>query len=631
MKPYKAISAVLIVSVALSLLPVGFQRDDASGSIVPLEVKQAHAVPVAVPGAAFIAECAAAAGISAGDLVATVVGISTVSTGMAFGYDQGVKMGSDLTSNLNNLIEAADYPPYDTLSEQDQQSWGSKENYDAAKFNSLLDAFGIGEDRDSFYSSGGANFEFSENVKDRLEQLGRIGSNWANGAANTVNDLLASLSEGHEQVFQQYYGVSQYEEVNGTDYTEWPENFPATVYVNKGNYFRIDQVYSTQNNVLQRASGRDIYWVIFFNERQWHSVLFSKEPFMYGSRSDAASEQGVPAVSLTGTSQEKTINGNTFYYVDLETTRRGSYSNPTMQITNITYAQTSYDKFEKMCEQILYGQNLAIGEMPIDVAGYPQDISQDGEKPIYYPNDGITDSVTWDDYEVPTINVPGADLSTIEGILQKLKFDSDSCLQVYDHHIYSFLVGMKTDVTKLMGDIKQILQNLKFDNSMNLNVYDGNVYNMLLQIRELLNQSKYNDGNFKVHDLGVFDNLTDIQSSLLEIITILKTPDVNDLVGDFDFDQLKQNSEDIVDRLSELAPFGAFALIASMLAIWTGVYQINDPSFTVPFNFADSGNVVINLSWLSDLQPVIDFFMISLLIWCLANASMRMIEREAAS
>ena len=125
-------------------------------------------------------------------------------------------------------------------------------------------------------------------------------------------------------------------------------------------------------------------------------------------------------------------------------------------------------------------------------------------------------------------------------------------------------------------------------------------------------------------------NTSGITSRLDVIIALLSTPDVNDIIGDFDYDGLLRNAEDLRSKLSTLAPFGAFALISAMLAIWSQSSVLTTPRIEVPFNFFGSGNSVsLDMSWLTDIQPVIDFCMISLLILCLVNASVRIIEMEA--
>lgn len=135
----------------------------------------------------------------------------------------------------------------------------------------------------------------------------------------------------------------------------------------------------------------------------------------------------------------------------------------------------------------------------------------------------------------------------------------------------------------------------------------------------------------RVHDEGVFDNLTDIGTQLNTIISILRTPDVDDVVGDFDYEELLSNADALRERLAKLAPFGAAALMAAMLAIWSGSGVLQTPRFDVPFNFSVNEQIVnIDLSWLEGVKPVIDFFMLSMLIFCLVNASMRIIEMEAA-
>lgn len=214
-----------------------------------------------------------------------------IGSGMNIANETGVKYGENLSHNLSALIETADYPDYDTLTEEQKNLWGSKTNYDAAKFNSLMTAFNLGGSRDGYYASDGGNFEFSDDASERLQQLGRIGQNWINRAGNAfgvVRGMLTSRSD----VVQGYLGrVENFTYDSAAVADEWPEGIPSNVIITSGSRFGWASkraASSTKYDVFMRGSTSAVYYVMWIygtgNYPTQIQYMFSRDPFVYGSR-----------------------------------------------------------------------------------------------------------------------------------------------------------------------------------------------------------------------------------------------------------------------------------------------------------------------------------------------------------
>ncbi len=607
------LAPIMVLTLIMSSLPVDICVSDTGN--LNINGNTAHANPVVAPALEFLSECAAATGLSSSQFVATVAGVSTVATGTAWAKDQGINLGASLGHNLDALLEAADYPDYNTLDTETQEAWGSKQNYDAAKLNSLMDAFDLGDARERFYSSGGGNFEWQDGEREGLQRLQRIGSNWLLGAANNVSDILASLnSETYMNVYEGYLGVSNYKEIKREDYPGWPSNAPEKLYVGKGNANRLICKKSTSRlyNVFETSD--DVYWIGYYIS----GSAFGVETFNYDGYSAMTGTKSVndssykpelnywPSASSTSNATSITNSGYSFYSWGRQTnTAFQSIEETTLPFNQLESNQVSFLKTIEAL--ILQGQELNIGVMPESINGYPENVQSEPEQPVYYPDDGITPKTTWSQLTTePTGGGSGGGetgkdytslLQRIIELLEQFKYYADGTLKVHDHAVL-------TAINELNNEIA----------GMGTNV-------------DLSKLERYVSEGFQAVD----DDISGIRDDLSRIIAILSTPDVHDVVGDFDYDALLGNADALRERLATLAPFGAAALMAAMLAIWSGSGVLQTPKFDVPFNFAVNDNIVnIDLSWLEGVKPVIDFFMISMLIFCLVNASMRIIELEAA-
>lgn len=105
---------------------------------------------------------------------------------------------------------------------------------------------------------------------------------------------------------------------------------------------------------------------------------------------------------------------------------------------------------------------------------------------------------------------------------------------------------------------------------------------------------------------------------------------VDEVIGDFDFGEVAENANLLMENASQLAPFVGFELMAVMLQIWAAT-GVHNPNLDMQFNFMPGSNelVTIDLSWLADAQPLFNMLCISMLLLCLVNSSVRIIEQEA--
>lgn len=627
------LAIITALALVVSCLPLNFSINE-NGNVKVGENKAEAIIPATPYALEFLNAAAAGAGLTGSQWLVTGIGIGTAATGVSLANSTGVKLGDDLSYNLRNLVEAADFPDYDTLEEDSKQLWGSRENYEAAKYNSLMEAFGLNGARDRFYSSGGGNFEWQDDEREKLQRLGRIGQNWVDNGSNTVSSLLAAVV--NKDAFNEYLGVSNdldISQIDSSKYPLWANVFRNGFIVSQGDLLRYKVSGNTKVQYVTYSSNEPVYWIPFIkrdnNDTTYYCIAFSKGAFSTGRQKEqfaiGIETPTVPSATDAAPMYPDGPNGEPVYATQLSYWIENAYhlsecNMRYVEVTSVPGGLYSGSETSKYLGSLLYGDSDIglIGAIPVNVEGYPEDIAADGEQPIYMPANGVSSVNNWSNYttEPGTGGGSGGEGSAID-------------YTSYLERIIALLQSIDADLNNKAASVIRELQMI-YDKLSN-----GTGSDMPVQPWHVIvdNFPVYNTEPpiLRVHDEGVYDQLTDIQNSLLDIIRILRTPDVNDVVGDFDFDALKDNAEGIVDRLSTLAPFGAFALIASMLAIWTGYYQITDPSFTVPFNFVDSGEIVINLDWMTDLQPVIDFFMISLLIWCLANASIRIIELEASS
>lgn len=602
----KILACFLAVALVVLTTPISLNFDTSNNSI-DIQTNKAHAVvPVAGAAAAFLAEVAAASGLTVSEFIATVAGVSAVGVGMGIATDAGINYGNSASVNLDNLIDAADYPAWDTLSAETQEAWGTKENYDSAKFNSLLGAFDLGDARDRYYSGGG-NIDYTEEETSILTRLGRIGSNWINNGSNTVSDLLSTLSSDSQAVYNTFYGVSTNETINSSDVNGWTgDSFNVILY--KTAYVKFAENRGSYGYwYYQRATGNEVYTVLYRDNstNYINTFFFSKSPFMYGYNAkgtDTNINVQLNPVSLNRTSSEKTWNDNIYYTAEIKQSVAG-----TIEENNLVLS-TGFESSEinSLAKYLLFNEDLNIGQAPVSVQDYPEDVSSEPDQQIYFPALGINQNMNWNDFTEQPETPPdsgGTDLTEVIELLQRFHFTVDYNLLVQDNPLRSAVMELVSGMNRF-------------------SFYAGT-------------------GQLKVHDEGVFDAVGDLGTYLGGLLNQIQatlsgffvTDTATDVIGDLDFPDLGDKAVDLVDTISTLAPFGAMFLISELVAILSQVGKIQTPSMVFDFNFMPEHeyNLTVDLSWLADAKPIINVACILTLIVALAGTTARLIELEAAA
>lgn len=371
---------------------------------------RAFANPVITTSAyGFLESAAAAAGLSTGDFVATVAGTVLTAKGMSIANDAGVKLGSSGVENLENLIEAADYPDYYDLSINDQQAWGTKQNYDAAKFNSLLSAFGMGDDVGRYYTSGGNNFEFSDDVLDTLQRFGRIGNNWITGIGNIVGDIVSLIT--NSESIDDYFIVSESDSYDAENISDWPSGVPRNGKYAITNFATINVTYKSSSRTPYRTNlaSEPVYCIAYETKtsnsgNQWVSLdFFSKEPFQYATSYFSNSLQ-----TVNTNANYRMFNGHDIYFVsngNTTGTTSGSVISSTVPVNYFDRGQLTGDMFLVIYDAILYG-DILVADSQEKIPEYPIEPVPSDER-VYIPSDGVNNTNTWNTYLTPsTINRP---------------------------------------------------------------------------------------------------------------------------------------------------------------------------------------------------------------------------------
>ena len=522
----KILAYFLALALVVLNTPVSLNFDALNKSI-EIQSNKAHAVvPLAGAAAAFLADVAAASGLTVGEFVATVVGMAAVGTGMGLATDAGINYGNAASVNLGNLIDAADYPAWDTLTSEQQQSWGTKQEYDSAKFNSLLDAFDLGDARDRFYSSSGGNIDYTSDELTRLEQLGSIGQNWINNGANTVQSIIDSMNPQYNSVIQGYIGHSTYKKILGEDYENWPSSAPDELYINVGNYCLIKSGPDASNRYtyIQAQSTDDVYFIVMYRNAasgvyaSKNVYLFSKSGFKFGTNSKTVLD-GNPVIldTVTPTTDSREINatgnyaGSVFYngaYVSEGGT--SNYVESTMMANQFNGSNLSW--INTVEQIILFSEDATagLGAPVADIVGYPEDILTQGDTNVYFPSTGIVPGSNWQDYETQTDTPPvideEVDLTEIIELLKRFHFTVDYNLLVQDNPLRSAALEIASSLNRFnfytqYGELK---------------VHDQR----LLDALSLLfgNFQFYSTGQLKVHDEGLYDGIGDMSNHLAELL-----------------------------------------------------------------------------------------------------------------
>ena len=547
----------IMLSMLMALMPFSYSLDSV------LDKKIAYANPAAFAGAsAFLSEMAYTAGFaSSSDLIATVVGVIAAGEGVNIARGAGVNYGNTAADNLSNLIAAADYPDWDTLSNNEKSSWGSQENYDSAKFNDLMNVFGMGTEyeayKQGYTGTGGGHYTFGTTAQQTLNRLGNIGTNWINGVGNSITDIKSSIT--NTQYLNQWK-VQNSLLVDTTNITNMPAGMPnpvEVVYSNRLNFYRN----SDNLNNQWITTSRDVYWCLISQNTNSDSSFtlceFDKQTFTYLDKNSDGT------VNSSGNAVKKTINGQDFYMFNRGVTLTSQSID--MPINRKTQSVSINQDMVAYC--LLFDSDMNGENLTPNLEGYNSE--EPGTTLIVFP-----------------------------------------------------LGGMKPDTsfTQMVQEQQNTNENLD-------------------EIIALLNRFKfYSNGFLKVHDEGVYDAIGDVYNEIVDIKQLLEerlsTSGADEVIGDFDFDDISDRVPNLLEVLENVAPFGSLLLVSECVAILSQVDAVQSPSLEFEWKFGGSfvrnQNVNIDLSWMDDIKPVINFGFITLLIVGLCMASWRIVELEAA-
>lgn len=412
--------------------------------------------------------------IASSSIVTSSIGIIAVTTGVNLVKEAGAQNGAHLSTCLDSLVDAADYPDYSTLTAQQQASWVSKENYDAAKFNSLLNAFGLGDAaqryREGFTGSGGgSDFDFTQQEKDKVDKLGRIANRWISGIGNTVGDLMDFFND--KQVIEQWLPPMQdgtY--IDGSQYEDWPSNIPTTIYVSSGNQIYIEYVWSAYNTVsvysynnsvptqnvgiatLRVGSSADVYPYTGVGR-----MSFSKVPFTSTS-----------ANNTTMNATHTTVNGKDVYY--MAGRDQGFIKSYTANIgmTNLSDWPSNSD-IAKIGYYALYGELTGGSSAADEVEDYPEEPNRNQN--TWIPAIGIVPSISWPQLTTPNIPSPSESPYNPDFETDTPEWNNEAATNLLH------LSDIKFD--KLFPFCLLFDISLLFNKVQSTIVYDGNSYNVL--------------------------------------------------------------------------------------------------------------------------------------------------------
>lgn len=349
---------------------------------------KAIANPGAYAAAELLSQYAAAAGLSEAQFVATVAGIASYGTGVNLANQAGISLAETVEHNLSALVDAADYKPWEELESGTQQIWGSKQNYESAKFNSLMTAFGYGEVTDEFISSGGGTFEPSEDLKRKLERIGAIGSRWMAGFGNTIGDI-KSLITDNAAILDFPLQFLEGAIVDGSEVENWPNGVPKELVVSQGSEVIVQAIRSGVSWYSKWAIAPSS-WIMAFrkNDYSYGVLVCSKESYVLKVASPGTDVNVQPSIGIRVNS---VYGDESFYYSNSEVAfdSRSVINNANVGLNAINRS-LSESEAAVIAKQILYGQVSGEGEY---IEGYPDNPSDDDE--TYFPSEGVSDETSW--------------------------------------------------------------------------------------------------------------------------------------------------------------------------------------------------------------------------------------------
>lgn len=383
----------LAVAIAAALVPVSVDSVSLDGFDVNRS-EAAAAGPAVVAGLEFLEVMASQAGITASEFVATGVGMIASGTGVLIGAGSGVSLSNSFDANLSSLIDTADYPDYDTLDNSEKESWGSRENYESAKFNSFANAFGLGGARDRYYSSGGSGFEFDDSEKGLLEHIGSIAETWKRRVSNAYESIKEGLPSAESVV--SVAGVRTFSG-DGEGLEDWPSSVPKKMNLGFGSL-----CYTVKGgSYYVVGTNQNVSWCVYTWLRngvyRTYGVISMDVENVFLGGYQTKSEPVMPT-NVTSSAVYKTLGENDYYVFEIaqggEWPGIVSQTNMPVNVYDFNTGPSGADIQKAMALLLLndagsFNYNL-VGE-------YPED-EIPGETAVWFPEDGIGQETTWPEF-----------------------------------------------------------------------------------------------------------------------------------------------------------------------------------------------------------------------------------------
>lgn len=283
------------------------------------------------------------------------------------------------------------------------------------------------------------------------------------------------------------------------------------------------------------------------------------------------------------------------------------------------YTPAYYFQYLQMTYNDLYKLLLTSNQITVDGTNY--------RTPHFYL-DKIYDFVNNIDYYVPKIY-------TDTDLLVKLF--SQETVTINSNQVYTPYYYLKNALEQYNGHtltywVEKIYEALTYKRSTdpaNPNSQITTINQMIFDIWKSIGQ--YSNGY--VNGSTITNSINDFRSSwntavvmlhdyLDSLIYLLETPDSNTsekLIGDFDDDAYEQNMQQLRQQLGQVGVFSAVTSLGMIVYTISDADTLQSPSLDVPFEFAGSNDhLVIDLSWLDDFKPMINFACMALLFLQLA-------------
>lgn len=167
--------------------------------------------------------------------------------------------------------------------------------------------------------------------------------------------------------------------------------------------------------------------------------------------------------------------------------------------------------------------------------------------------------------------------------------------------------------------IKQLVNQVKDNLSYNSTSAAGFLYSINNKMDTLHSDLNYSGQSAASYLYGIYDATQTIIDYLIRLAnnTSAPSPNVADsLIGEFDMDAFDENMETLNAEIAGIGVFGCITVLGTYIEIMTDVEELQKPQLVFPFEFGGFQNqsVTVDVSWLDDLKPAINYFLEFMLV-----------------